>query len=482
MTKKLPSRRDCLRASATAPALLLQRRRCNLVFILSDDHGHNMMSCMGHPWLKTPSLDRLAKGGALFRNSFCTTSLCSPSRASILTGQYAHAHGVIDNVSPLPDHLVTFPQVLQQHGYRTGFIGKWHMGAFTDAPRPGFDRWASFRGQGAYRDPVINFDGKQRKVGGYVSDILTEEALRFIGKDDGRPFMLYLGHKAPHVDFVPAERHKDLYAAEPIPLPKSMANIEENYRGKPDWVRRARNSVIGVDGMHNQTFTYERFYRQYCRTIMAVDDSVGRILDDLAKRNLLDNTLVVYMSDNGFLFGEHGLTDKRNMYEPSIRVPMIAHCPALFGGGTRPEGMALNIDIGPTFLDAAGVPAPRSMHGRSLLPLLRGARDGWRTDFLYEYFWERDFPQNPSVLGLRTERHSFMQYHGTWDLDEFYDIREDPDQMNNLLGDVRIRTEGGRLSARIQNPELKKLVGGFQQRMNRILAETGGRAEPSWKE
>lgn len=481
MATTLLSRRQFGLGASAVPALLAQNRRRNLIFILSDDHGYNIMSAMGHPWMKTPSLDRLARGGALFQNSFCTTSLCSPSRASILTGQYAHSHGVIDNVSPLPDHLVTFPQVLQKQGYRTGFVGKWHMGSFTDAPRPGFDRWASFRGQGSYRDPVINFDGKQRKVNGYVTDILTQEALRFIAEDDGRPFMLYLGHKAPHVDFVPAERHKDLYATDPIPYPKSMANTEENYRGRPDWVKRARESVIGVDGMHNGTFTYDRFYRQYCRTIMAVDESVGRILDELEKRRVLEDSLVIYMSDNGFLFGEHGLTDKRNMYEPSLRVPMIAHCPALVGAGTKPEGMALNIDIGPTFLDAAGAPIPATMHGRSLLPLLRGSREGWRNDFLYEYFWERDYPQNPTVMGLRTERYSYMHYHGIWDLDELYDIRKDFEQMNNLLGDVRITTQGGRLSHRIQNPELKKLVDDFEQRMSAILAETGGRPEPSWK-
>lgn len=464
---------------STAPALLARNRPRNLVFILADDHRYDVMSCAGHPFVQTPGLDRLARGGVRFTNAFVTTSLCSPSRASILTGQYVHAHGVTDNVSPLPPGLVTFPQVLQSAGYRTALIGKWHMGGETDAPRPGFDRWASFRGQGVYNDPVLNIDGERRQVKGYVTDILTEEALRFIGENASRPFLLYLGHKAVHADFYPAPRHRNLYAKAAIPHPASMANTEENYRGKPDWVRRQRNSWHGVDGMYNHRIGFDDFYRDYCRTLAALDESVGRVTDELERRRLLDDTLIVYMGDNGFQFGEHGLIDKRTMYETSIRVPMIAHCPALLEGGRRVEGMALNIDIAPTLLDAAGVPPPASIHGRSLLPLARGAGE-WRTEFVYEYFWERDFPQTPSVLGLRTDHHSFMQYHGIWDLDELYDLRADPDQMHNLLGGVRTRTEAGRLFYRIQDPDLRRLVADLQNRMGRILDSTGGRREPSW--
>jgi N-acetylglucosamine-6-sulfatase len=186
------------------------------------------------------------------------------------------------------------------------------------------------------------------------------------------------------------------------------------------------------------------------------------------------------MGDNGFMFGEHGLIDKRAMYEPSIRVPMIAHCPDLFEGNRRVDGMALNIDIAPTLLEAAGASLPPTVHGRSLLSLLRGGSE-WRKEFLYEYFWERDYPQTPTVLGLRTDRYSFMQYHGLWDLYELYDIEKDPGQMNNLMANVRTTTEGGRLFNRIQDPELKKLVSDLQRRMWKILAETGGRREPTWK-
>jgi N-acetylglucosamine-6-sulfatase len=474
------TRKDFLRTAVAVPALLSQTKKRNLVFILCDDHRYDVMSCAGHPFVKTPSLDRLARGGVLFQNAFVTTSLCSPSRASVLTGQYTHAHGVTDNVTPLPAGLTTFPQVLQKHGYRTALIGKWHMGGESDMPRPGFDRWVSFRGQGQYNDPTINFDGDQRKLKGYVTDILTEEALRFINENTGRPFLLYLGHKAVHADFFPAERHKRLYAEVQIPHPKSMANTEENYRGRPEWVRRQRNSWHGVDGMYDHRINFDQFYRDYCRTLMAADESVGRIYTELDEKNLLNDTLIIYMGDNGFQFGEHGLIDKRTMYEASIRVPMIAHCPDLFQGNRRVEGMALNIDICPTMLGAAGAPIPPTVHGRSLLPLARGAAE-WRSEFVYEYYWERDYPQTPTVLGLRTDRYSFMQYHGVWDLDELYDIRKDPDQMNNLLAEVRTTTQGGRLFNRIKDPEMKQLVSDLQNRMWKILAATGGRREPTWK-
>ncbi len=466
--------------TAAAPALAQSGKR-NVVFILTDDHRYDMIGALGHPWLKTPHLDRLLKSGVHFRNAFVTTSLCSPSRASILTGQYVHSHQVTDNVTPLPRNLVTFPQVLQQQGYKTAFIGKWHMGGESDEPRPGFDRWVSFRGQGEYYDPTINFDGQRRQLkGAYVTDVLTEEAVKFINENNSRPFMLYLSHKAVHADFFPAERHKELYSDVAIPHPPSMANTEENYRGKPDWVRRQRNSWHGVDGMYDHRVDFDQFYRDYCRTLMALDESVGRVFDELDGKGLLNDTLIVYMGDNGFLFGEHGLIDKRAMYEPSIRVPMIAHCPDLFDGGRAVEGMALNIDICPTMLEAAGVAAPGAVHGRSLLPLLRGAGD-WRTEFVYEYYWERDFPQTPTVVGLRIDQYSFMRYHGIWDLYELYDVQKDPDQMNNLLGHVRTTTQAGRLKRRIEEPELRRLVDDLEARIRGILESTNGRMEPTWR-
>ena len=464
--------------AVAAPAVAAPVRR-NLVFILSDDHSYNTLGCAGHPWLRTPGMDRMARDGVLFENAFVTTALCSPSRASILTGRYVHAHGVTDNITPFAKDAITFPEILQRNGYRTAFLGKWHMGGDSDAPQPGFHRWVSFRGQGVYNDPVLNVDGARKQVKGYLTDLLTEEAERFISSDGDRPFCLYLSHKAVHGFCEPAPRHRDLYQTEPIPYPKSMADTEENYRGKPDWVRRQRNSWHGVDGMYNGRITFDGNYRDYCRTLMSLDDSIARVLQTLEEKNLLQNTLVIYMGDNGFQFGEHGLIDKRTMYESSIRVPMLAHCPDLFGGGKRETGLALNLDIAPTLLDAAGIRAPAAMHGRSLLHLLRGAPD-WRSDFVYEYFWERDYPHTPTVIGLRSNRYSYMEYHGVADLNELYDVGADPHQMNNLLADVRIGTRGGGVFAQIQDPERRALVGDLRTRIHQILAATGGRREPTW--
>jgi N-acetylglucosamine-6-sulfatase len=438
-----------------------------------------MMSCAGHPWLKTPHLDRLAGGGVLFRNAFCTTSLCSPSRASILTGQYAHAHGVVDNATEIPRDRVLFPELLQQTGYRTAFFGKWHMGNESDSPRPGFDHWISFKGQGTYFDPELNVDGARLKARGYTTDLLTEEAVRFIRASRGSPFFLYLSHKAPHSFCEPAARHREWYGSDPIPYPPSMANTEASYSGKPDWVKRQRKSWHGVDAMYDSAVTFDNYYRDYCRTVMSLDDSVGRVMNGLEESGLLNDTLVLYMSDNGLQLGEHGLIDKRTMYEPSIRVPMIAHCPDLFGGRTSVDGMALNIDVAPTFLDAAGLEPAAGMHGESLLRLLNGAGP-WRNQFLYEYFWQRGFPQTPTVTGLRTERYSYMRYHGVWDVNELYDIQSDPFQMCNLLGDVRVTTQSGSLFSQIKDDSLRTLVADIRSRMESILLSTGGRCEPTW--
>jgi arylsulfatase A-like enzyme len=348
------------------------------------------------------------------------------------------------------------------------------MGGASDKPQPGFDHWVSFLGQGQYFDPEINVNGTRRKTPGYITDILTEEALRFLRDNSSRPFFLYLSHKAVHYPFEPAPRHRDLYRNEPVPKPRSMNYTEEDARQRPEWVRRRRYSRHGVDGIYGHDISLDEAYRGYARSLAAVDDSTGAVLDELAKLRLLDDTLVIYMGDNGLMWGEHGLIDKRAMYEPSIRVPLWVHCPRLAPRGGALPDMALNLDIAPTILDAAGAPVPKTMQGRSLLPLLRGERAGWRKDFLYEYEWESDYPYTPTLTGLRTERHSYSQTYGLWDLDELYDVVEDPDQMKNLLGNLRIVRQRGRLTEHISDPKLKAFVEGLQDRMKRILEETGG--------
>jgi hypothetical protein len=223
----------------------------SIVFVLLDDLRYDGFG-LANPFFETPAIDALAKGGVIFERAFVTTSLCSPSRACTLSGQYAHRHGVLDNNTALPPDTPTFPRELQKAGYRTGYIGKWHMGGDSDEPRPGFDRWVSFRGQGVYRNPTFNIDGEKVKRDGHVTDLITDYAEEFIRRDDARPFCLYVGHKAVHAMFEPAERHKGSYANKTWPRPASMADTEENYRGKPAWVCAQRNSWHGVDGMQTR--------------------------------------------------------------------------------------------------------------------------------------------------------------------------------------------------------------------------------------
>jgi N-acetylglucosamine-6-sulfatase len=409
----------------------------NIVFILSDDHRYDFMGF--HPnapaFLETPALDRMAAQGAHVRNAFVTTSLCSPSRASILTGQYAYRHEVIDNSRMIKPGSVFFPELLQKAGYRTAFIGKWHMGGHTDAPQPGFNRWVSFAGQGVYVDPELNVDGERRAVKGYMTDILTEYALDWLKAQDGtKPFLLYLSHKAVHAEFVPAPRHRGRYANAELKYPATMANTERNYGDKPNWVREQRYGWHGVDFMYHGAMNFDTFYRRYAETLLALDESVGKVLDHLEKSGLAKNTLVIYMGDNGFSFGEHGLIDKRHAYEESIRVPMLAWAPGLIAPGSAVDRMVLNIDIAPTLLEVAGVRETRQMDGRSFLPLLRGAKaDGWRDAFVYTYYWEYNYPHTPTVFALREDRYKYMFYHGLWDRNELYDLQADPIERVNLI-------------------------------------------------
>lgn len=410
----------------------------NIVFILSDDHRYDFMGFHedAPDWLETPALDRMAREGAHVRNAFVTTALCSPSRASILTGQYAHRHGIVDNTSPIPEGTVFFPQFLQESGYNTAYVGKWHMGEVDDEPQPGFDRWVSFRGQGVYYNPTLNVDGERTQLQGYTTDILTDYALEFLREQsaDGEPFFLYLSHKAVHAEFEPAQRHAGRYAEVEIPLPSTMANTESNYRGKPDWVRAQRYSWHGVDYMYHGDMVFDEFYRRYAETLLAADESVGRVLDYLDESGLAENTLVVYMGDNGFLLGEHGLIDKRNAYEESIRVPMLAMAPGWIPAGSTVDALVRNIDVAPTFLDLADVETTIDMDGESFLPLLTGEESGEERDFLYEYYWEAAFPHTPTTFALRGDQYKYIFYHGVWDLNELYDLQSDPEERFNLIG------------------------------------------------
>ncbi|HUF51133.1 MAG TPA: sulfatase [Longimicrobiales bacterium] len=411
----------------------------NVILILSDDHRYDFMSFVrGAPaFLQTPNMDRMAAVGTHIANAFVTTSLCSPSRASIYTGQYAHRHGVVDNTSGIPPGTVFFPQLLQQAGWRTAFVGKWHMGEDVDDPRPGFDHWVSFRGQGVYNDPVLNINGQRSRVTGYTSDILTQQALDFLDQQrrssPQQQFFLVLSHKAVHAEFVPAERHAGRYRDVAIPYPVTMAKTEANLRGQPRWVREQRNSWHGVDFAYHGAFDFDTFYRRYAETTLGLDDSVGRVLDYVQRNGMAESTLVLYMSDNGFSLGEHGLIDKRHAYEESIRIPMIAWGPGMVPAGARAEDIVRNIDIAPTILELAGVQPTTVIDGRSVLPVLRGESMESPGEFLYEYYWEHAFPHTPTTFALRGERFKYIYYHGVWDDQELFDLRTDPLERFNLI-------------------------------------------------
>lgn len=412
-------------------------RRRNILFILTDDHRYDAIGFLkGQKFLETPHLDSLAREGVHLKNAFVTTALCSPSRASILTGKYAHQHKIVDNNTPIPKGTRFFSQDLQQAGYSTAFFGKWHMGGAGDEPQPGFDRWVSFKGQGTYlpNPNGLNIDGKHVPQKGYITDELTDYAVDWLNQQKkDKPWMIYLSHKAVHSNFIPAERHKGKYENAEFVPPPTMAADGDMARHRPMWVQNQRNSWHGVDYPYHSDLSLGEYYKRYAETLCAVDDSVGRMIDTLRKRGELDSTLIVYMGDNGFAFGEHGLIDKRTAYEESMRVPMLARCPELFPGGGVVKDVVAGIDIMPTFLAAAGLQPPANIPGRNFLPLLEGKSIPWRDGLFYEYYWERNFPQTPTMHALRGDRYKYIHYYGIWDSDELYDLQEDPLETNNLI-------------------------------------------------
>lgn len=441
----------------------------NVIFILTDDHRYDYMGFTGKvPWLKTPNMDQLAREGAYLPNAFVTTSLCSPSRASILTGLFSHTHTIVDNQAPDPGNLTFFPQYLQKAGYQTSFFGKWHMGAHTDAPRPGFDHWESFLGQGVYYNPTLNIDGEhvEYKDSTYITDLLTDHALDWLQhRNKKKPFFLYLSHKAVHAEFQPAQRHKGMYSGKTIDLPSTYNQTKTGeYRDLkwPEWVKEQRVSWHGVDYMYHGNGDLNEMVTRYCETLMGVDDSVGRIMDYLKQEGLDESTLIIYMGDNGFSWGEHGLIDKRHFYEESVKVPLMVRCPELFQGGKQPDQMVQNIDIAPTILDVAGVEKPEYMPGNSFVPVLTQEGAKTRNQIFYEYYWEYDFPMTPTVFGVRTDQYKYIRYQGIWDRNELYDLKNDPDEMYNLIAD----------------PSKQELIKTMLESMYDWLEDTGGMQIP----
>lgn len=440
----------------------------NVVFILSDDHRYDAMSFMGHPFAKTPHMDAMAANGVHLKNAFVTTSLCSPSRASILTGLYTFRHRVIDNQRAVPDGTLFFPQYLQMAGYKTGFIGKWHMGHANDNPRPGFDYWFSFKGQGAYYPPnkkyTINDNGKRVPQDGYITTLLTRKAVEFLEnqKDSEEPFFLYLSHKAVHGPFTPEPKYKGSLTDLPFQLPASAEALTNNKKNRPRWLLDQRNSWHGMDfPLHTDT-SVETYYKSYCEALRSVDDSVGAVMDQLKQMGIYDDTLVIYMGDNGYMFGEHGLIDKRVAYETSSRVPMLMQCPSIIDGGGVVNEVVANIDIAPTVMQAMGIQKPPHMDGKSFLPLAMGESIPWRDYFLYVYYWEQNYPQTPTHFCLRGDQFKYTTYYGLWDSDELFDIKADPTEQNNL----------------IHNPDFQTTKNQMQNRLYAMMEELGGMEIP----
>ena len=457
------------RAAPAAQATGGGRTRPNILFIMTDDHAAHAMSCYGSKVNRTPHLDRIAAEGVRFDNCFVTNSICTPSRAVILTGKYSHLNGVpvfnrFDGAQP---HLAKY---LQAAGYHTGVIGKWHLGSDPT----GFDHWEIFPGQGRYFDPVLYGPEGTRTLQGYATDVVTDLAIEFLDRrPKDRPFFLKYHHKAPHREWAPSPRYAKEFAAKTIPEP---ATLRDDYATRTDAIRENRQRVfddltrrdlklqppdglaqkerqawlgvkpteveIEVDGQKKvlkgeelNRWKYQRYMQDYLACVQSVDDNVGRVLDYLDRNGLRDNTLVIYTSDPGFFLGDKGMYDKRFMYEPSLRMPLVVRWPAVIKSGSMQGAMAINADFAPTMLDAAGLPVPPDMQGRSLLPLFRGERPAdWRTSMYYRYYHDPGHHNTAAHYGVRTQTHKLIHYwkKGQWEL---FDLTKDPQELKNLYND-----------------------------------------------
>ncbi len=440
----------------------------NIILIVSDDHRYDFIGFMDKSpeFLETPAMNRMAKEGIHFENAFVTTSLCSPSRASILTGQYMHHHQVVDNQRPVPEKTVFFPQYLQTSGFKTAFIGKWHMGHDNDQPRKGFDHWISFQGQGTYFDPMLNINGKHQEFKGYNADILTAQAIDWLKKKRKKSFYLQLSYKAVHYPFQPPKRHEKRYEDKKVVYPETMGLTEKNYQTQSKWMRERRYGIHGIDHMETGHFdkdpvpNFEDWYRDYCETVHAVDENIAKVMAYLDESGLSENTLVLYMGDNGFELGEHGFYDKRDAFEESMRVPLLAWAPGNLRGGQKIKQMVQNIDIAPSCMDFCGIAVPEAakMDGKSFRPLMEGKDIAWRDHLLYEYHWEWNFPAVPTTLAIRGERYKYIYYHGLWDRNGFYDLETDPVERHNLI-DI---------------PHFQEKIAAMRQQLFKELGESGG--------
>jgi arylsulfatase A-like enzyme len=463
------------RCSGPSPSGPGPDSRPNVLFILTDDQRWDCIGLAANSRVQTPNIDRIGRQGVYFRNAFCTTSLCSPSRASILSGLYAHAHGVSNNFTEYPVDMPTWPRALHDAGWETAYIGKYHMGEENDDPRPGFDHFVTHKGQGKYWGTEFRSNGGERKlIPGYYTSVVTDMAESWIrGRRGDRPWAMILGHKAPHSFYVPEPKYEKAFDDVDVRYPDSAYHVDKN----SDWYADRLDTWHGIygplfefrkkwpDRTPEGVKAFASMTRAYRATILSVDDSVGRLLKLLADRGELDRTLVIFTTDNGLLEGEHGMVDKRTMHEPSIRLPLLVRYPGLTPPG-RPrvvDAMVLTEDFADSILDVCGVaPLPRT-HGRSWKALAMGRTDpSWRTTFLYHYNYEKQFPYTPNIRGVRTERWKYVHYpSGDGGPDrhqaELFDIAKDPEEADN----------------RIADPACASVLKELQAELERLMAATG---------
>ncbi len=452
--------------------------RPNIIFIMSDDHASHAMSCYGSRINRTPGLDRIADEGIRFDSCFCTNSICTPSRATILTGTYNHVNGVTTLSTMMDNRLWTFPRALGESGYQTAVFGKWHLGEGPAHCPAGFDDWAVLPGQGRYHNPEFIFPGPEggvrQTVPGYATDIITDLSLDWIGKRDrARPFCLLCHHKAPHRPWYPDEKHAGLFLNEPVPEPETLL---DDYRGRAAAAAAARMR-LGLN-FHPEDlkceiakempeaelrrWAYQRYIKDYLRVVASIDDNVGRLLDRLEEEGLSENTIIIYTSDQGFFLGDHGWYDKRFMYEESLRMPLIMRWPREIKAGCRNDDMVLNTDFAPFFLSVAGLPPRPEIQGRDFRPLCQGETPAdWRRSMYYRYWMHGTNHNVYAHYGVRTKNRKLIYYYADpldqpgaegeaqppeWEL---FNLEEDPCEIRNLYGDPLYREEIDALKAEL---------------------------------
>lgn len=453
--------------AAAAVALTPPTQRPNIILLLADDHAaHAVSAYRKHlPYAfdlpRTPNLDQIARDGMLFTNAFVTNSICTPARAAVLTGQYGHLTGVLTNNDSLHPTVMTFPKLLRENGYQTAIFGKWHL---RDRPT-GFDRYEILPGQGSYYNPVLMTDHDSVRYQGYVQEVLTDHALSWVkDRDTNKPFFLMVTYNAPHRPWQPGPEQQHLFEHANM---TEAPTLWDDGSGRafrtadqlmtvaydlvePDLKFSAPDTAgLGLTGDALTRWKYQRFIKDYMRTVLGLDAAVGRLMDEIKRLGLADNTVIVYSSDQGFFLGDHGWFDKRWMYEESLRTPLLIKWPGVVRAGSINRDMVMNLDLAETFLDIAGVRIPSSMQGLSMKPLLLGKKTAWRDAIYYQYFGYPDWHMVRRQYGVRDQRYKLIRYYDV-DKWELFDLKRDPHEMKSVYNDPGYRDVVTRMEKKLE--------------------------------